>query len=466
MTCHDEGLEHRNRSPTLDSIDLTADAKPKTIARFAPLGLVANPFAEHPSSSDRAVACEIMAAGNRLLAAVQQRSLEEAPKPLWVKKNGDIPSYYSLNAMSHAESYLAVDDELNVLYSYNPVFTWKIGLVRSTLGVIAERLSFRDFAKTLEMYVAKVLASPDRELASYQVLGPERLADFEERFRSDPVGAIESLVGSAEVERRPELAEVADLRRLSMEDDGEEIDSSAEIDGSVGDAPGTPQLLAEAAERMDSNNAAVFDYLIEYTRAHVSPVVARGTRVYRDRGMVALAEELKVTKAPRKTLARLVEFAGTRYRKVAFIYDSFENWRDIEPDLRSKLVGALSDLRWKMAGPAFPVLVFDPEEAPELEEAFGNAGHVDWSFAGLAPIEEQPGVLLEDVVNAWLEAATLSGRSALTADDPVLRQLAEKAEVSMARFIEMADAAVESAAERGVSALDDEALAAGLEAGS
>lgn len=449
----------------MDSIDLADDINPKTIARYMPLGLVANPFAAHASSNDRAVACEIMAAGNRLLGAVRQRSLEDAPKPLWVQKNADIPSYYPLNAMSHAESFLAVDDELDVLYSYNPVFTWKIGLVRATLGVIAERLSFRDFAKTLELYVEKVLATPDPELASYQVLGPEGLAAFEERFRSDPTAAIESLVGSAQVERRPELAEVADLRRLSLEEDGEESEVSAEVDASVGDAPGTPMLLAEAAERMDSGDSAVFDYLIEYTRAHLSPVVARGMRVYRDRGMAALAEELKVTKAPRKTLARLVEFAGARYRKVAFIYDSFENWCDIEPDLRSKLVGALSDLRWKMAGAAFPVLVFDPEEAPELEEAFGNAGYVDWSFAGLAPMEEQPGVLLEDVVGGWLEAARLPGSSAMTMDDPVLRQLADRAEGSMSRFIQMADAAVEDAAERRVPALDDRALAAGLEAG-
>ena len=55
--------------------------------------------------------------------------------------------------------------------------------------------------------------------------------------------------------------------------------------------------------RSRTTTRAVLDYLIEYTRAHLSPVIARGLRMYRERGLSALAEELKITKAPRKTLA-------------------------------------------------------------------------------------------------------------------------------------------------------------------
>ena len=48
----------------------------------------------------------------------------------------------------------------------------------------------------------------------------------------------------------------------------------------------------------------------------------------------------------------------------------------------------------------------------------------------------------------------------------MLRTLLDLAEGSLARFIVMADAAIESAAERGASSLDAEALVSGREAGS
>jgi hypothetical protein len=243
-----------------------------------------------------------------------------------------------------------------------------------------------------------------------------------------------------------------------MEEDGEESEATAEVDSSVGDAPGTQQLLAEAASEMDTDNAAVLDYIIEYTRAHVSPVIARGLRVYRDRGMAALADELKVTKAPRKTIAKLCEFASLRYSKVVFIYDAFENWHDIEPDLRSKLVGTMSDLRWKTAGGAFPVLVVGPEEAPELEEAFGHSTRVEWGFEGLTALEDNKDDILPDVVNGWLASAALEGATPLTLDDEVLAKLVGLADGSLARFILLAEAALESAAERGATVLDAEAL--------
>ena len=52
------------------------------------------------------------------------------------------------------------------------------GRVRSTFGVVGERIAFRSFECTLAAYIATVLAEPDDQLASYQVLGPEGLAEF------------------------------------------------------------------------------------------------------------------------------------------------------------------------------------------------------------------------------------------------------------------------------------------------
>ncbi len=50
------------------------------------------------------------------------------------------------------------------------------------------------------------------------------------------------------MERRPELATVADIRLSGLDDDIDESDDSAEIDATVGDAPGTGIGLPEADE--------------------------------------------------------------------------------------------------------------------------------------------------------------------------------------------------------------------------
>ena len=135
-----------------------------SMSRYASLGLIANPFYNAARSIEPGVMCEIDAAGNRLLAAVYKASFEENAKPIWVEKNGEIPPSYSLQAMAHAEASLATDDALNVLYAYVMLFQLKIGVTRATLGVIAERLSFREFESTLALYIAKSSPSPMRRL--------------------------------------------------------------------------------------------------------------------------------------------------------------------------------------------------------------------------------------------------------------------------------------------------------------
>ncbi len=92
--------------------------------------------------------------------------------------------------MAHAEASLATDDTLNVLYAYVMLFMLKIGVTRATLGVIAERLSFRDFDRTLALYVDEDPQRARRETHVVQVLGPEKLAEFAEEFRADPEAVI------------------------------------------------------------------------------------------------------------------------------------------------------------------------------------------------------------------------------------------------------------------------------------
>ena len=449
---------------TIEADEQTCATVTAGIERYQPLGLIANPFViPDDPDDDAAVASEIAAAGNLLLKEVLVRSREEAPKPLLVLK-GDVPTQYALMAMGSAERALANDEALGVLHAYVPLFTMRVGAARATLNIVAERLAFREFELVLARFVASMLETPDEALSTYESLGPDRLHAFAERFSADSVAEVRRVFGEEVLERHPELAGAADLRHADLAVDTDEDDDSAEIDDTVGESPGTPMLLAHAAESRDAEDRAVFDYLVEYTAKHLSPVVARGLRVHRDRGLAAFAEELKVTKAPRKTLVSLLDLASQRFRKTVFLYDGFENWLEIPADLRSRIVGVLSDVRWKTAGRAFPVMVLTPAEAPELEETFGASGTVRWEFAGLLPLQENPGELLEDVAASWVEAATLQGAT-ITIGDPALVRLREAAQGSMLRFIRAASAAIESAAERGSTLIDATAEAAGLEAG-
>jgi hypothetical protein len=429
--------------------------------RYQSLGLLANPFAGSLDPDEPAVTCEIQAAGNRLLGAIWSAAQEDAPKPIRVDKNPDIPPSYALAAVSHAERSLAADDSLNVLYAYVQLFMFRMGVTRATLGVIAERLSFRDFESVLVPYVAKVLQEPDESLASYSVVGPDGLADFADKFGEDPVTAVRSIFGDEEIERHQELIGAIDPRRGGLEDEGEEDDDAIEVDETIGDAPGTAVLLAQSAAAPD-DGAPVLDYLIDYTRAHLSPVVARGLRLYRERGLAALAEELKITKAPRKTLGKLIDLAMLRYGKVALLFDEFEHWSEIPVDLRSQVVASMTSMRWKLAGVAVMVLMLAAGEAPELEETFAGGPVIGWGFDNLAQIQDSPDGIDSVVINDWLASAALPGTEPITADDPGVRRLMDASGGSLSSLLDLGRAAIEHAAERHALCIDDDAVAAAI----
>jgi hypothetical protein len=174
--------------------------------------------------------------------------------------------------------------------------------------------------------------------------------------------------------------------------------------------------------------------------------------------------EFRITKAPRKTLRAVVEFARCRYRKLAIIYDGFEGWINVPDELREQIVTSLGEIRDMLSGDAFLVVMVEQGAAPELEAAFGNDERLTWSFSNLQTLEQNRDVLDLKVVDEWLARAARPGGSALSSSDPVLAALTEAAEGSMWKFATMAAAAVEDAAERGVSALDETAKDAGLAA--
>lgn len=441
---------------------VTQDSSTESIsARYASLGLIANPFSVANDSGEAAIEVATRAETNRLLVALNTAAGEDKPKPVAVIKH-QVPAQYPLGAVSRAEYALVNDDELNILHAYVPFFLMRNGRVRSTLRVLGERLAFRDFEKTLAAYVGQILSTPDRELDSFVALGQERLDAFAAEYEADSDAATRSVFGEPEVERRPEFSETADLRPVGLETDVAEDEASPELDGSIGEAPGIDAIHAEGAEAGPSDSSALLNYFAEHTREHLSPVIARALRVYNERGLAAMTTELRVTKAPRKTLSALVKFARTRFRKLVLMYDGFGTWANVPSDLRTQIVTSLSEIRWMLDGDAVVVLLLEQGVVPELEEQFSGATRLDWTFAGVRELFDTPDLIDEALIDGWFAAATVPGAAPIDTSDRVVGALLEASAGSLVRFVEMVNATLDSAADRGLASLDDEALQAGL----
>ncbi|MDZ4178619.1 MAG: hypothetical protein U1E29_05250, partial [Coriobacteriia bacterium] len=375
--------------------------------------------------------------------------------PILVTKSTNVPDFYSLRAISVVEGVLVRDESLNVLHAYIQLYMMRRGRVRSTLGIVGERLAFRSFEQTLAAYVGHVLSEPDSTLASYRALEDGALAEFEQRFADDPVTAVTDLFGTPELERREELAEIVDLRLAGLEQDIEESDVSDEIDETVGTAPGAGIELTGVIE-----SDPLVDYMLDYTAVHLSKVLARALRAYVERGLAAMSTELRVTRAPRKTLNAVARLAAARFAKTAIIYDGFDNWQAIDREMRQTIVGTLSEMRWTLDGLAAFIFLLEDGRVPELEEQFGAGTRLSWEFGGLVALQQEPDLLETGMVESWLAAASLVGAESLTLGDPILAGCFAEADGSLMRFVTGAAAAIESAAERGVEILDEAAAEA------
>ncbi len=437
------------------------------VAFYEPLGLVANPFIPH-TDEDLGVgtALEIAAASNSLFAQLVSRAASERPGVVIVDKSPDIPSYYPLRAIGNVESMLINDDALRVLHAYIPLFTLRRGRIRSTLAVVAERLAFRSFDQTLAVLLERVLARPDESIPSYAEAAGGPLDTLAERLSADPLAAVEEYFGAAELERRPELAEVVDIRLAGLDADVVEDENALEVDATVGDAPGTGIALPAPDEGDDAEaRERVVAYVLDYVATHLSPVIARGLRMYRERGLAALSAELKVTRAPRKTLRAVVELACASFKKVAIIYDGFENWNAIEPDTKTKILGAFTEMAGLLEDRAIFCFLLERGVADEIREAFPAAHRVRWDFGNLERLQTGRDPLDTAIAREWYDAATLPGHAVPgESTDATLAALAERAGGDLARFAEMAAAAIEDAASRRAGALDAAALEAGLSA--
>lgn len=399
---------------------------------FPALGLLANPFQLPDTDSVDAVGVRVAVrvAELRLLAALEAAKSDPDRKPIMVEK-GEVPASYHVAALSGIFSALGAGEPVpGILQAYVPVDMMRMGRVRSVLSIVAERTASQSVVGVLASQARLALSEPDETLPEWVALGGEDIAGLISEIDTDPVAFATRVFGepvdardgaddtellmrmatarTGRLEADPETAEplAADL--------GEEATDDPMADAFVvplGDVDET--ALAEST----SQETLVADYVIAYLRAHVSPVVARGVLAYRAQGLTSMAQELKVTKAPTKTLAALLGFEGSDLG--AIVYDRFDIWPSVPEDLRMKIIATLSQLRWALKDNAILVLLVTPGSAPELEESFAAARRVPWSFSEIEKVFELDSPYDRDIVRDWLAGAALDGVAPAWVD-PVL----------------------------------------------
>lgn len=466
--CHLDGEGgHYVTTGPIDSFDA---------GRYRPLGLVANPFIVDGDRDTPALRLAIAAEANRLRAAIDRATHTGAADSILLEKSNELPEYYCLRAIATAERGLGLDEGMNVLHAYIPFFTMRLGRVRATLLSLGERLAYRSFDLTLAAYLERVLATPDATLGTYQAALDAGLNDLLPGLAADPQAAVASIFGEMVDERRPEMSGTPDTRLNRLPADVDETVPVPEVDDTVGSAPVEPTIFdAEVLERLSSDkqleggteqaeqapsDSPVYDYFIEYTRVHLSPVIARALDVYRLRGLDAMAYEFRVTKAPRKTLLALARFARARFSNIALIWDGFESWPAVPTDLRTSIVATLAEVAETLGGQATVVVALEPGQAPEIEEAFSSGTHVSWSFPHLRELSA-PDVKLEtQYVSDWIAAASIDDASGAVVE--ALAPVIAFAGDDVALFTDVAAAAVEKAADAGrmIEAADAEAAVA------
>lgn len=464
---HGEGGHHVTTRP-VERID--AD-------RYRPLGLIANPFVVEGERDTPALRLAIAAEANRLRVAIDQVTHAGATDSILLEKSNEFPEYYCLRAIATAERDLGLDEGMNVLHAYIPFFTMRLGRVRATLLSLGERLAYRSFDLTLAAYLERVLAAPDVTLATYPAASEAGLDELLPELSADPRTVVASIFGEMVDERRPEMAGTPDTRVNRLPADVDETAGVPELDDTVGTAPVEPTIFdAEvlerlaAAKRLDGtpgetqaadqtgSGSPLSDYFIEYTRVHLSPVIARALDVYRLRGLDAMAYEFRVTKAPRKTLLALARFARARFSNIALIWDGFESWPAVPTDLRTSIVDTLAEMAESLRGQATVIIALEPGQAPEIEEAFSAGRRVSWSFPHLRELSAPQVRLEQEYVAAWIEAASVD--SAAEGVLPALAPVFAFAGDDIALFTGVAAVAVEKAADEGRVIRVDDAEAA------
>lgn len=432
---------------------------------YKKLGLIGNPFRPPTSREGEhlGMAVELNSAANQLLAAIESEMASDRPRSLWVEKSDRVASMYHRGAESRAEKVLISDEGMGILPCYVQLFMMHVGRVRATANVLAERIATRQFDQTLAAWIATFIDSPDETLKEWEEVKGEPWDAFVGAFKEDQLAALEDVFGPCEIERRLIDDPVADIREVSLEEEPEESEDSAEEDTMTAQIPAAsvPEATGDI-ERVFKPYDPVAGYIKAHAREHLSPVLARGIGAYRERGFGQLAQELKITKAPRRTYQAMIKFARSRFRHIVYMYDGWDNWPAVPADLKTKIITSLTELKLLLGEDGTFIFLVGRDHAPDLEDQFaGGSTRVVWEFAGMKWIGDNPNMVNADVAQRWVDLASI-GEPSMSVTDGPLSKVLETANGDLASFCEIAADAVDTAARRGASTVEaedvDEAL--------
>lgn len=404
---------------------------------YSVLGLLANPLGGVVASADEPTGIQLasQAAAFRLLTALHRASGDPEHRPVFVRK-ADIPASYHVKALARCLADLGSDVHGQHLFSiYVPLDMMKMGRVRAVLSATAERVAGLQPELTLGLWTQKVLREPDMQLVEWGFLADIADVDALKReFDEDPAKAAERVFGSP-LEGREGAEDMEMVMRVSFSRqdlldtdpaEGEEGLSESEnpTDDPLLEVFATPLVqdeqpaLGEAEQEEAPDPAELLaDYVVAHTKANLSPVVARAIRAYIAQGSAPMAQELKISKAPTKTLVALLEFLSVRYRSAVVLFDRLEMWHAMPQDLRLKIVNTFTSMRWAIKD--FGTLCFTAVAgaAPEVEEAFAAAAPVEWDFSELPKVSSTDAVYDAAVVRGWIASASSSGTAPDWADE-------------------------------------------------
>jgi hypothetical protein len=393
---------------------------------YRALSLVDNPFRmpKKGLTGQPGVSMTTRAAGLRLISAIEEALASERPRPVRVLKSSKLPAYYPRSAMTTVLREFGTGSETELLPVYVQLILMRKGRIRGTLSALAELVVARSIDTTIARYARSCLEEADTSLPEWQEVEALDVADLIAAFEAEPEATVARIFGEPVEVREdseqglPEIMRDTGIRQVHQPVDPQEDDDTSEEDAadrlaamaSESEEGVVEPVEVESPEEAASREAlAVVKYVIAHVRKHTSPVLARGLKAYVNSGTAAMVQELKITRAPRKTLGVLARFAGLTFRSVVIVYDGFEAWDDIPDDLRATIVSGLSEIRLALGQNGVIVIAGSDAEAPEIDEQFATAIRVDWDMPELARVEELGTAYDADLLEGWLRSAALPG---------------------------------------------------------
>ncbi|HEY5484688.1 MAG TPA: hypothetical protein VIK31_12935 [Propionibacteriaceae bacterium] len=442
------------------------------IVDYSSLGFVDNPFMSAAGSGARPQWLRLAAnsATNRLLSATMRA--RERSCPVLVTMTEDVPEYYYRLAQNDFLSRSTSQPALGMMALNMPLDMMRLGRIRGTLAELAELVVAVDMPATLAAWYSTALEVSDPALPESSLVTEEQLAEAARLFADDPDAAVARYlavdaapVSSADMDV---VVHEAYLRQIAQPVEVEKNEESIEV--TPFDATGAGAMVpqhaedGEVSEEEPSPDANVREYLLALARTRLSPVIARAIASFGQYGESLAAQELKITKAPRKTISALLRLMSGRWRNLIVIYDNFDAWPTLDQQTKMGVLASLVELRYLLAETGVMVVGVVEGTSPEIAEQFAAGEPVDWRMPELESLSKGAKDLDVTWVQAWLDAASLTGVSRVKVDGPELAPLVEAAEGDLFAFADMAEAAFRDAASRSADTIDAHAIVAGVTA--